>query len=169
MNKEELKNYIYDPMPDETPKAFDAFCTYRNMGKKRSFEKVSKELSKSIALLSRWASKNDWAERVVLYDLAQEKINREMFEDINRDAHLEKLEKYRRENEELGKAWRATGATLLARIKKKIDNIKDNEITTKDLPGLTKSAEICTNLGDRLLAESLAVEKLLQQRLDENL
>lgn len=169
MDKEELKKYIYDPMPDETIKAFAAYCNYRDRGTSRSTERTSKELSKSSALIRRWAFTYAWTDRVFLYDLEQEKKNRLAFEDINRESHIQKLENYRQENENLGKAWRATGATLLIKIQKRINNIKDGEIETRDLPGLTKVAETCTNLGDKLLAESLAVEKLLQQRLDEGI
>jgi hypothetical protein len=169
MDKEELKKHIYDPMPEETPKAFAAYCAYRDRGGSRTTDQIAKELSKSGTLIRRWAYTYAWTDRVFIYDLEQEKKNRLAFEDINREDHLKKLENYRQENENLGKAWRATGATLLIKIQKKIDNIKDGEIETRDLPGLTKVAETCTNLGDKLLAESLAVEKLLQQKLDEGL
>lgn len=169
MNKEELKKYIYAPMPDETPKAFDAFRIYRDMGKIRTLDKVVLELHKSKTLIARWSTKYNWTERIFFYDLDQETETRNIFEDINREAHIKKLESYRQENENLGKAWRATGATLLTKLKKKIDNIKEDEIETRDLAGLTKVAETCTNLGDKLLAESLAVDKLLQQKLDEGI
>lgn len=170
MNKEELKKYIYVPMPDETPKQFEAYCIYRNMGKRRTFEKVAIELSKSLPLMKRWAAKNDWTERVGLYDLAQEEVNRKIIEDLNKEDHKTKLLKYRQENENLGKAFRGAGANLLSIVQERMASFSEEEkkaLTIKDVNGLAKSAEVCVTVGDKLLAESLAVEKLLQKMIND--
>jgi hypothetical protein len=170
MDKEEYKKYIYDPMPGETPKQFEAYCVYRNLEKKRSFERVSNELSKSSTLIKRWAAKNDWTERVTLYDFAQEKVNREILEDLNKEDHKRKLNKYRQENESLGKAFRSAGANLLSIVNERLNNLTEDEkktLTIKDVNALAKSAEVCTTVGDKLLAESLAVEKLLHKMVNE--
>jgi hypothetical protein len=171
MNKEELKKYIYEPMPNETPKAFDAYCVYRNMGKSRTLDKVVLELNKSKTLIARWSTNNNWTERVELYDLAQEKINREIITELNKEDHKTKLLKYRQENENLGKAFRGAGANLLNIVNERISNLTEDEkkaLTIKDINGLAKSAEVCTTLGDKLLAESLAVEKLLQKMVNDD-
>ena len=169
MNKEELKKYIYDPMPNETPKAFEAYCVYRNIGIKRSYDRVSKELQKSATLIKRWARNYDWAERVELYDLAQEKVNRKIIENLNKEDHKTKLLKYRQENENLGKAFRSAGANLLSIVQERMANLSEKEkqeLTIKDVNALAKSAEVCVTVGDKLLAESLAVEKLLNQMIN---
>lgn len=60
----------------ETNKQFEAFCIYRDMGIDRTHRKVANELGKSATLISRWASLNDWAERVKAYDDEQDRLNR---------------------------------------------------------------------------------------------
>lgn len=169
MNKEELKKYIYDPMPKETPKSFDAYCVYRNMGKSRTLKRVSHELDKSDTLISRWSFTHSWAERVELYDIAQEQVNRKVLENLNKEDHKTKLLKYRQENENLGKAFRSAGANLLSIVQERMANLSEKEkqeLTIKEVNALAKSAEVCVTVGDKLLAESLAVEKLLNQMIN---
>lgn len=56
----------------ETPKAFAAFCAYRDLGPERSIEKVGQKLGKSKALIERWSRKHEWVSRVVAYDVRLE-------------------------------------------------------------------------------------------------
>ena len=76
-----IKDRWSEPLPNETTKQFEAFCVYRDMGRERSIEKVSKKLSKSTALIQRWSSKNDWINRVAEYDAYLEK---ERLKEINK-------------------------------------------------------------------------------------
>lgn len=69
----------------DTDKSFEAFCVYRDMGSNRSHEKVAKELGKSATLISRWASENDWSERISAYD------------DYLREEHRKRVESARLE------------------------------------------------------------------------
>lgn len=59
---------IYDRQPGETDKAFQAFAVYRDMGAGRTHEAVATKLAKSTTIISRWASQNNWRERVSAYD-----------------------------------------------------------------------------------------------------
>lgn len=52
----------------ESPQAFEAFSSYRDLGAERSIQKVANRLSKSLALIKRWSSEWDWVERARLYD-----------------------------------------------------------------------------------------------------
>lgn len=54
--------------PDESAKAYAAFCVYRDLGAERSFQAVGQELVKSRQILSRWASRYDWTDRVRAYE-----------------------------------------------------------------------------------------------------
>lgn len=59
---------IWERLPSDTDKSYEAFCIYRDMGASRSLEKVSKKLDKSVTLLGRWSSDHNWVDRVSAYD-----------------------------------------------------------------------------------------------------
>lgn len=62
----------------ETPKAFAAFCSYRDLGSQRSHEKVREKSGKSPGyerVIRRWSSRYDWVNRVTAWDnRLQEKV-----------------------------------------------------------------------------------------------
>ena len=70
---------------EETPKQFEAFVVYRDMGMDRSLSKVAKVLGKSAQLMSRWSSDNKWVERCAAWDNEQDRIARqEQIKDIKK-------------------------------------------------------------------------------------
>lgn len=52
----------------ESHKAFTAWVTYRDFGPTRSYQRVSKELAKSMTLIKRWGSKWTWQDRAAAWD-----------------------------------------------------------------------------------------------------
>jgi hypothetical protein len=57
---------------EETPKAYEAFCIYRDLGPGRTIPAVQAEYSKSpsyIRQLHEWSSKYDWVDRAAAYDV----------------------------------------------------------------------------------------------------
>ncbi len=72
--------YSWVRLKNETAKAFQAFCIYRDMGIERSIEKVSKELGKSMVLIERWSSRYNWGERAKAYDDYIEELKRKQNE-----------------------------------------------------------------------------------------
>lgn len=57
----------------ESEKAYEAFVTYRDMGKERTISAVVKRLEKSRSLIDRWKERWNWQERVRAYDNELEK------------------------------------------------------------------------------------------------
>ena len=55
-------------LKNETPKAYQAFELYRNMGLARSIQKVGEELGKNPKALARLSSKYGWVERARAFD-----------------------------------------------------------------------------------------------------
>lgn len=54
---------------DEGAKRYEAFWKYLQQGTgTRSQRRVAEELGKSLTLISRWATEEDWTERVATYD-----------------------------------------------------------------------------------------------------
>lgn len=73
----------WERQPEETAKQFEAFCVYRDLGKSRSLQQVSVELSKSLTLIKRWSAKNNWIERSTLWEDEQDRLIRiELTRDI---------------------------------------------------------------------------------------
>ena len=69
----------------ETPKQFEAFVVYRDLGDERSLSKVAEKLNKSNTLIGRWSGLNNWVERVAAWDAEQDRILRaEQIKEIKR-------------------------------------------------------------------------------------
>lgn len=158
---------IYEKLENETPKAWEAFCIYRNMGHNRTFERVRDQLGKSIPLLERWGRTYNWRERVNAFDIDQEAITREILINQNIIEHKRKLEKLRKEDEEMGNAARATQAMFLQKLQKRAKELDPDKIQVKDLNVVANAMKICGEIGDNLLSRALAVEKLLQKMIED--
>lgn len=52
----------------ESPQAFEAFSSYRDLGAERSTAKVQRKLCKSLTIIQRWCKDWNWVERARLYD-----------------------------------------------------------------------------------------------------
>lgn len=117
---------LWERLPDEGSKAFEAFAIYRDMGlKERSIAKVSKQLGKSKALMDRWSSRYQWVERAAAWDKEQDRVARE--------AQLEDIKKMRKRHADLATAMLAKAAKALLRI-------PDDEIKAGDLSRMVETA-----------------------------
>ena len=75
----------WERQENETPKQFEAFVVYRDMGEDRSLQKVANQLAKSRQLLTRWSSANNWVERCRAWDNEQDRLLRlEQIKDIKK-------------------------------------------------------------------------------------
>ena len=86
---------IWDKREDESAKAYEWFCRYRDMGPGRSHEKLNQKYSESISkksLTLRWSSKYAWVERAEAYDAHLEAIKRETHEDRVRKTAEEHID-----------------------------------------------------------------------------
>ena len=54
----------YAPLPRETPKAWEAFAIYRDMGERRTTRAVGKQLGKSRQMIGHWSKRWHWQERI---------------------------------------------------------------------------------------------------------
>lgn len=97
---------------DETSKAYEAFCVYRDMGRERSLSKVSEKLHKSETLMGRWSRTNDWVKRAALWDDEQERIERE----IAQKEQAKAIREMRKRQAEYGYALQLKALNGLKRI-----------------------------------------------------
>jgi hypothetical protein len=68
---------LWDPLPDETTRSYEAFCRYRDLGGKRSFTLVAKELNCSLPNVTRWSTRFRWSERAIAFDAYADQKHRE--------------------------------------------------------------------------------------------
>lgn len=108
---------------EETPKAYAAFCVYRDMGPERTQEKVSAELGKSETLISRWSAKYGWVDRVTAWDDEQERLARVAAQ----KEQLKAIKDMRKRHADLGQAILIKAAKALQRIPE--DEIKAGDIS----------------------------------------
>lgn len=52
------------PAPDESPRAFEAFCAYLELGPHRRYSAVARQVGVSVRTIERWAVQFDWRERL---------------------------------------------------------------------------------------------------------
>jgi len=58
----------WERQPNETTKAYEAFCCYRDFGVSRSVRGVAQKLNKSDTIIGRWSTLHNWVERATAYD-----------------------------------------------------------------------------------------------------
>ena len=86
----------WERQPHESAKAYEAFCSYRDMGSSRSTAKVGQELGKTKALMDRWSSRWEWVWRCRQYDAfmgrqQQDKHQQDILDALDRHAYLARL------------------------------------------------------------------------------
>jgi hypothetical protein len=106
----------------ETPRAYEAFCKYRDMGTDRAIRAVGRELGKSETLMARWSSNNNWVERVAAWDAEQDRIKRE----IAQKEQAKAIREMRKRHADLANA-------ILLKAAKALKKIPDDEIRAGDV------------------------------------
>lgn len=112
----------WERQPEETTKAFEAFCIYRDLGTDRSLEKVATKLQKSNTLMGRWSRTYDWVKRAAAWDDEQERIERE----IAQREQANEIRNMRKRHAGIATAMLVKAATALQRI-------PDDEIKASDI------------------------------------
>lgn len=62
-------NNLWDQQENESAKAFERFCLYRDMGAGRSLRKLAADLELNTSTLAEISTKNKWQERVAAFDV----------------------------------------------------------------------------------------------------
>ena len=70
----------WDRQPNESPKAFEAFAIYRDMGVYRDQRAVALAVKKQRALLGRWSVTYEWVSRVSAWDAWNDAESRKLKE-----------------------------------------------------------------------------------------
>jgi hypothetical protein len=136
---------IWDKLPEESSKAYEAFCVYRDMGTERSLVKAGEKLGKSRILIEGWSAKYRWVERVGAYDSYLDQLKRKTRE---REI-LEMLERHIHESQLI----QAIGVERLKRIKEKPEELSAHEAKDYTISGMREER----------LAYGLETERIIQE------
>lgn len=112
----------WDRLQNETTRAYEAFCTYRDMGRERSLSKVAAKLQKSETLMGRWSGTHSWVKRAAEWDDEQDRIERE----IAQKEQAKAIRDMRKRHADLATAMLVKSARALQRI-------PDDEIRAADI------------------------------------
>ena len=111
---------IWERLPGESSKAYEAFCIYRDLGVDRSIEKTAKNRLKpgSYSWLRNWSSKYNWVERARAYDDYLEREKRKERE----KAILEMVDRHIKE-----------AMALQQKALERLKTLNPDELTTRDV------------------------------------
>ncbi len=107
----------WERQPGETPKAYQAFTLYRDMGPSRSLARIGIELGKTKALMEQWSSRHDWVSRVQAMTDYHEMIRREAVEEHQRASATDEAER----KEQLRKRVLAIGEQMAEQAEKMLN------------------------------------------------
>lgn len=119
----------WERQPDETSKAFEAFCEYRDMGTQRSLSKVAAKLQKSETLMGRWSGNYRWVERATAWDAEQARKELEAAE----AQRIKDVVAMRKRHADLANAMLVKAARALQRI-------PEDEIRAADVSRMVETA-----------------------------
>lgn len=122
--------YILEPEPwerqlNETPRAWEAFVLYRDMGASRSIAKVARELGKNKVVLEKWSTEYDWVKRCAAWDAEKDRVARE--------TQIKDIIEMRQRHAAIAKKMMDTADHAL-------DNIKPDEVSTNEIARLVEIA-----------------------------
>lgn len=115
----------WERQPDETPKAFEAFCVYRDLGADRSIAKAGKQLGKNRVTLEQWSTKYGWVKRCTAWDTEQDRLSR-----IKQQQDIQKMRK----------RHAGIATTMLIKAATALQRIPDDEIKASDISRMVEVA-----------------------------
>ena len=131
----------WDRQEKETPKQYDYFKTFLDLGALRSIPKVQQKCGKSATYLEKLSSRNNWLARADAYD--------RYIDEIIRKENIEAIKKANKENIQLAQVIKFVAGKkaqlLIEKIKAAGDDIESldaviNELSWNVLPQLVNMA-----------------------------
>lgn len=154
---------IYERQPDESAKAYTAFCLYRDLPSNiRSLIRAYRSqpgFDGANATPGRWilwSTSYGWSERVKAYDVIREKEARK----IKEAAHDAALDEYRERTIQASRQQMETARAVLLKASARLDNLDINEIKPGQLAGLFRAAAHLADVSGKAEATALGLDEL---------
>lgn len=157
---------IYDRLPTESAKAYDAFCAYRDQGPNRSIRTLAEQLNRSTTLIGRWSGQHNWIERVKEWDTDQDYLLQKQAIKNREKEYKEQLNEFRKNHLQVGRAAFKASAQCVKQIMEFME-ANQGVLTLDDA---NKAANIVRSLlpVSDMWAKALAVDKLLERMQQED-
>ncbi len=153
----------WERQPDESAKAYAAFCLYRDIDvKSRSMlaayrMQAGKEAANSLSgMWIIWSTSYRWTERVRAYDVDQEQKARK----VREAQHAADLEQYRTRQLQLSRVGMAAAIKLLSKSVKRLDELSEAEIKPGMLPAFFRAAAHVAEVSGDAEATALGLQEL---------
>jgi len=132
-------DYVCEPLPGETPKAFAAFTCYLGLGEARSVRGVARKLHKSDTVIGLWSRKYGWQRRLLAWNQKILDGQRAEAEIIAREGVADWS---KRQRELRNREWEIANKalTLCSRLVEKLLAQKRRKATVHDLSRLLEAA-----------------------------
>lgn len=111
----------WERLPEETPKAWRAFCVFRDLGPTRTLARAAQALGlrpASVRRLEEWSSRYRWVERALAYD---------EWLDAQRRAEREAAVR------EMARRHAELAALLLERVRARVEALRPEELTPAEV------------------------------------
>jgi hypothetical protein len=137
----------WDKLPEETSRAYEAFCEYRDMGVgKRSVPKMAAALGVNTSFITVWRQKFGWVARVEAWDAYQQRLADEAHDLAMQEAAL----LWERRRQKAAERKWDVSKKLASVVRRKLDSITDP--SKIDINDLIKLATLMNTLMDSALA-----------------
>jgi hypothetical protein len=146
----------WDQQEGETPKAYAAFCAYRDITESRSLRKAAQNLNKTLTHIAEWSEHWDWVGRCRAYDAYLELKNRK-----TREAeHAAELAAYRERMRKSATDTAAIAQAILLKTGRRLQSLDPETIEPAMLSGLIRAAAAVMESSRNMEAEAIGVRRL---------
>lgn len=89
---------IWERLPSDTDKSYEAFCIYRDMGAQRSLQKAWEQYQNSTKTVpgyfKQWSVEHNWSDRVSMYQAYQNSVRESVLSEVRADIQNDALQDY---------------------------------------------------------------------------
>lgn len=152
----------YDRRDNETPKAYEAFTAYLELGRERTLKSVAKLLDITWAACANYSKKYSWQERAADYDA--DKV-RSRFSEVRREKeeeHRVAIRLFREAQERRAKSLGELGDLMLDVATEKIEAMRaaGETISEHSLANIAKTVASLHEMSMNLGAAALGIDEL---------
>lgn len=153
----------------ETPRAYEAFVTFLQLGRERNLPAVAKILSETRANVEQWSKRYAWRERSAAYDAAHIATRFEEVRNQREEEHRKAIKKFRDDQARRARAMGNLAELMLDLTQEKLMAMRAaGELPSEQqLSNLAKTVATLSDTSMNLEAAALGVDELLEAHLDD--
>lgn len=143
----------------ETPPRYAARVEYLTMGESRDLRSLAQKLHKSLTLVGRWSTIDNWQEHARRYDEALAGLAVQQ----HAASYLADLEEHRTRYQKTGRALHGVAGRMLEQLSRQVATM---ELNAASLATITKAMQVAADLEAHALRVGELLPKLSNDVLD---